>query len=149
MNSFRHWIAPLGAMLAFAGCGTVYEKQNPPVPAAYAERIELTGLKQSPPNDSAARGVAELTVGDDKRMAIRLTVTGMQATYAQLHMGRPGADGIVILRLEKVGENEFASKPGAFLGPGYYDAFKLGNTYLNVLSLRFPEGEIRGQVKGR
>lgn len=135
--------------LALAACGTVYERENPPVPATYSETVRLDGLKSAPPNDSKATGMATISVDERKIMDIRLTVTGMEATYAQLHMGRPGADGLVILRLEKTGANTFASKPGAFLGPGYYDAFKSGNTYLNVLSLRFPEGEIRGQVQGR
>ena len=140
---------PACLALALAACGTVYERENPPGPVAFSQAVALDARQCTPPNDSAATGTAQVSVNAQKVFDIRLTVTGMQPTYAQLHMGRPGADGVVILRLERTGENTFASKPGAFLGPGYYDAFKSGNTYLGVLSLRHPECEIRGQLKGR
>jgi hypothetical protein len=76
-------------------------------------------------------------------------VEGMMATASHIHVGAAGTNGPVAVPFDKSGDSTFASKAGAKFTPEQCDAYKKGNTYVNVHSAANPGGEIRGQLSGR
>ena len=112
-------------------------------------QVALSGKNEVPPNDSTASGTASVRVGSDRSVTVNITVSGMTPTAAHIHQGAAGANGPVIVPLDKTGDNTFASKADAKMTEAQYEAYKAGNTYLNVHSSKYPPGEIRAQLSGR
>ena len=54
--------------------------------------------------------------------------------------------GPVIVTLQKLGDNKFAVPAGAKLTDQQYEAYKVGNLYVNVHSVSHPGGEVRSQI---
>jgi predicted small secreted protein len=127
-----------------AGCNTM---QGMKADAGLGQ-VTLSGRNEVPPNDSSATGTATVRVGSDRSVSVKMTVSGMTPTAAHIHQGAAGANGPVIVPLDKTGDNTFASKADAKMTEAQYEAYKAGNTYLNVHSAKFPPGEIRAQLKG-
>jgi len=111
-----------------------------------AAKLTLTGAGESPPVATSASGTADITVGDDKSVSGSLTYSGMTATASHIHTGAAGANGPVIIPLQKSGDNGFAVPAGAKLTDAQYAAYKSGNLYVNVHSAAHPGGEIRAQL---
>ena len=127
-----------------AGCHTVQGMKED----VHLGRIALSGKNEVPANDSAATGWATVSVGNDRSVKVHITVAGMTPTAAHIHQGAPGANGPVIVPLDKTGDYTFDSKADAKMTDAQYDAYRSGNTYLNVHSAKVPAGEIRVQLKG-
>ena len=146
MNTNR-WFgtAALVAVLGLAGCNTMQGMMG----GSGSQDVTLSGKSEVPPNDSSATGTGTVSVSADRSVKVEVTVSGMAATAAHIHQGAAGANGPVIVPLDKKGDNAFVSKPDAKLTESQYAAYKAGNTYLNVHSARFPPGEIRAQLKGK
>jgi len=146
--------AAVAAALGLAGCDGMPMKNDsggygqPAAPTGQTQEVSLSGKNEVPPNDSAATGKATVWVGADGSVKVQLAVSGMAATAAHIHMGASGANGGVIVPLDKSGDNAFASKPDAKFTPEQLAAFKAGQTYLNVHSAKLPGGELRAQLKG-
>jgi hypothetical protein len=136
----------LAAALALAGCSTMDSLSDKL--SGEGQSVTLTGANEVPPVQTSATGSGHVTVHADKTVKVDLKVSGMQATAAHIHMGAAGANGGVIVPLEKKGDNEFVSKDGAKLTEEQYAAYKAGNTYVNVHSDAHKGGEIRAQLKG-
>jgi hypothetical protein len=136
----------LVAALALAGCGTMDRLSDKL--SGEGQSVTLTGANEVPPVNTSATGTGNVTVRADKTVKVDLKVSGMKPTAAHIHMGAPGANGGVIVPLEKKGDNEFVSKEGAKLTEEQYAAYKAGNTYVNVHSDAHKGGEIRAQLKG-
>jgi hypothetical protein len=128
-----------------AGCNTMQGMLG----GSGTQEVTLSGRSEVPPNDSSATGKGTVTVNADRSVKVEVTYSGMTATAAHIHQGAAGANGPVIVPLDKKGDNAFVSKPDAKLTESQYAAYKAGNTYLNVHSARFPPGEIRAQLQGK
>ena len=113
---------------------------------ALAENVTLSGKNEVPPVDSKAAGSGTVTVNADKTVTAKITVTGMTATAAHIHMAAAGANGPVIVPFTKTADNTFEAAPGAKMTDEQYAAYKAGNTYVNVHTAKNPNGEIRGQL---
>jgi hypothetical protein len=137
----------LATALALAGCSTMESMSDKMTGAG--EKVSLSGGHEVPPTQTSATGSGTVTVHADKTVKVDLKVSGMQATAAHIHMGAMGANGPVIVPLEKKGGDEFVSKEGAKLTDEQYTAYKAGNTYVNVHSDKYKGGEIRAQLKGQ
>ena len=128
----------LGAIAAFGALASL---------PALAQTITLSGANEVPPVTSTAAGSGTVTVKDDGSVSAKITVSGMTATAAHIHMAAAGANGPVIVPFTKTGDNTFEAAAGAKMSPEQLAAYKAGNTYVNVHSAANPGGEVRAQLK--
>ena len=92
---------------------------------------------------------ATVNIAADRSVTVTLSVLDMAPTAAHIHEGAPGANGPVIVPLNKISEQAFVAPPNAQLTEAQYNAYKAGNLYINVHSAKFPGGEVRAQIAGR
>jgi hypothetical protein len=141
--------AILVAAVALAACTTMESLSNKMSgKSSSGEHVLLTGANEVPPVQTGAKGDASVTVAEDRSVKVDLRVVGMTPTAAHIHLGAAGANGPVIVPLEKKGDHEFVTKDGARLTDDQYQAYKSGRTYVNVHSAEHKAGEIRAQLKG-
>lgn len=130
----------------------------------------LTGDAERPtPNDSRAQGQAVFQLSaDGSELQFRLNVANIiDVTQAHIHMGPVDGTGGIVAWLYPsepplelipgrtqgtLGEGTItaASLMGALEGEplsALVEAMEAGNTYVNVHTLAFPPGEIRGQIR--
>ena len=116
--------------------------------SSQGEQVALSGKHEVPANDSSASGSGTVSVAADGAVKVHVTVKGMEATAAHIHVAAAGANGPVAIPLEKQGADTFVSKADAKMNAEQLAAYRAGRTYLNVHSAKFPNGEIRAQLKG-
>jgi hypothetical protein len=108
----------------------------------------LSGAEEVPPTGSAATGTATLIIDPMSRAASgSLTVSGINANAAHVHIGAPGVNGPIIVPLTSTSPNVWTVPPNTTLSADNYKAYKQGNLYFNAHSIQFPNGEIRGQIR--
>ena len=112
------------------------------------ETVTLSGSNEVPAAATSAKGTGSVTVGRDRAVSAKITVTGMTATAAHIHEAAAGSNGPVIVPFTKTGDNTFVAPEGAKMTEAQYDAWKAGRTYVNVHSAQYPGGEVRAQLKG-
>ena len=134
-------ISLASAMVILAGCSHMMHGDG-------MQHVTLSGGNEVPAVTTSASGNGMVTVNADRSVRANVTVTGMSATAAHIHMGAPGANGPVIVPFTKSGDNTFVAPDGAKMTDDQYEAYKRGNTYVNVHSARNPGGEVRAQLKG-
>jgi hypothetical protein len=144
----RTTIAFLVAAALAGGCTQMHNMMYGDSKSA-SETVSLSGSNEVPAVTSSASGNATVTVNSDRSVTGRITVSGMTATAAHIHQGAPGANGPVIVPFVLQGDNNFVAREGAKMTEEQYNAYKSGNTYVNVHSAKNPGGEIRAQLKGR
>ena len=138
------------ALLAFtlaAGCAQVSNMMHGEGKSS-GESVHLSGSNEVPSVTSSASGSGTVTVHSDRTVTARITVRDMNATAAHIHQGAPGSNGPVIVPFVKEGDSTFVAPAGAKMTEEQYNAYKSGNTYVNVHSAKNPGGEIRAQLKG-
>lgn len=122
---------------------------------------DLSGANETDPNDSDATGSA-LVDATASSVSYSLSASGgtEEFTQAHIHMGAANADGDVMAFLFNAGSGNSdatISENGAIvesdlLGPASGDMslflqyIATGQAYVNVHSLTYPAGEIRGQL---
>src|SRR5689334_19998872 len=97
-------LAMLTAAVLAAGCSPMSDMMRSDSKGG-SENVTLTGSNEVPPVTSPASGTANITVKSDHTVSGRITVTGMTATAAHIHVGAPGANGPVIVPFVKEGDN--------------------------------------------
>lgn len=108
----------------------------------------MNAAQEVPTNASIATGVGTLVIDPATRAASGgITLTGMTATMAHIHLGAPGVNGGVIIGLVSAGAGVWNVPANAVLTAEQFKAFKQGNLYFNAHSAAFPGGEIRGQIR--
>ena len=112
------------------------------------EAVTLSGANEVPAVSTSAAGTGSVTVGRDRSVKARISVTGMNATAAHIHSGAAGTNGPVIVPFTKSADNTFVAADGATMTEEQYEAWKAGRTYVNVHSAANPGGEVRAQLKG-
>ena len=100
--------------------------------------------------ESAATGEAHAWLGDDDRVRIEMVFGGLEsgATGAGLFAGRATENGDLVAELD-VGTGQAAARLDDIeiaLSPGVAEQMRLGETYLQVETLEYPDGAIRGQL---
>lgn len=152
MNKNANIVGLAGALvlaLAIGGCSAMDKMGEKMSGSSGGEKVTLSGANEVPPVQTSATGTGTVTVNSDKTVKVDLKVSGMQPTAAHIHMGAAGANGPVIVPLQKQGADEFVSAAGAKLSDDQYEAYKAGRTYVNVHSDTHKGGEIRAQLRGR
>ena len=129
-------------------------------------RVQLSGSEEVPLVDTKASGSAEFTAPHFDSIIYSVNVSNMDnITAAHIHSGKTGANGPILVTLYKTespssepingiltsGNITNADLEGPMAGKTLIDLTKvmeLGETYVNVHSEEYPNGEIRGQIQG-
>jgi hypothetical protein len=82
----------------------------------------------------------------DRSVSGSVMTSGVAGTAAHIHLGVPGENGPVIIPLNRTADNTWSVPASIRLNDTQYEAFRLGNLYVNVHSAANPGGEIRGQL---
>lgn len=108
----------------------------------------LSAVEEVPANSSTATGTGTLVVDPATRAASgSITLSGITATAAHIHLGAAGVNGPVNITLTSAGGGVFNVPAGTVLTAAQLLAYKQGNLYYNAHSATFPGGEIRGQIR--
>jgi len=142
MRTGTSGFALAAAIVVVTGCASIDY-------AATGQQVRLWGSNEVPPVTTQAYGTGVVNVGADRGVSVTLSVIDMAPTAAHIHEGAAGANGPVIVPLQRISENAFVAPDGAKLTEAQYTAYKAGNLYVNVHSAKFPNGEVRAQLAGR
>jgi hypothetical protein len=116
----------------------------------------MDGAQEVPANASTATGSASMIYdsGAHKLASLVVTVTGIDladVTGFHIHAGAPGVDGPIIVDLLSFGSFVSFGSSIAYIASNIPFAFEAdllaGNTYLNLHTVAFQDGEIRGQLR--
>jgi hypothetical protein len=132
-------------------------------PAKEKAKANLAGNNEIPPASTTAEGVAKLKVKESK-IEYKINITGISAAKgAHIHLGKTNENGEVVVNL--LTKNGVKKTPsgmyingtikdtnlsGPMKGKSLSDlvsAMDSGDTYVNVHTEKFPNGEIRGQIE--
>lgn len=126
----------------------------------------LSGREETPPVMTAGSGNAQVLVNDSQSaLFTRLNVANLRnIILAHIHLGRPGVAGPIVVLLLDTRAMPFNVGPlrpivnrmstsADLIGPlagmplsALVAQMRAGNTYINVHTTQFPDGEIRGQL---
>ena len=134
--------AVLAGTLGASGCAQMQME-------ATGQQVRLWGSNEVPPVTTQAYGTGVVNIATNRSVSVTLSVLDMAPTAAHIHEGAAGANGPVIVTLTKISERDFVAPPNAQLTEAQYNAYKAGNTYVNVHSAKYPGGEVRAQLSGR
>jgi hypothetical protein len=129
------------------GAATVWVIGNTGAALANEITVTLSGQNEIPPVTTPATGTGTLTVGPDKSISGKVTVSGMTTTVAHIHQAAAGSNGAIIIPLTKTSDNVWVVPTGARLTDAQYESYKAGMLYFNIHSEAHKSGEIRGQIK--
>ncbi len=108
-----------------------------------------TGAQEVASNGSAASGRGFVTYDPtSRRIEGSLTLSGMSATLAHIHMAAAGVNGPVAVGLAETsaGSGVWAVPAATTLSAAQAQALLADGMYYNAHSAAFPGGEIRGQL---
>jgi CHRD domain len=131
------WAGAGTAAMVLAGCATMMSPGS----------LMLSGANEVPPVNTSASGSGSFTVGMDKSVSGSVTTTGIAGTAAHIHVGAAGKNGPVAVPLTKTSDATWSAAAGAKLTDAQYEAYKAGETYVNVHSAANKGGEIRAQLR--
>jgi len=142
------WLSSVSvAALLAAGCAQQSAQPQMASAAPSGSNVMLSGNQEVPPVSTAATGTGIITVLMDRSVSGSVTTSGVAGSAAHIHLAAPGQNGPVIVPLNKTGDNVWSVPPAIRLNDAQYEAYRLGNLYVNVHSAANPGGEIRGQIK--
>lgn len=134
-----HGLSLFGAAVLLAGCATMGGGDT--------LQVRITGAEEVPPVNTSASGSGTTTVSEDRSVSGSFKTQGATFAAAHIHEGAAGANGPVIIPLQKTGDNEWAVPAGAKLTESQYSSYKAGRLYVNFHSAQYKGGEIRGQLR--
>jgi hypothetical protein len=130
-----------GAALAIAGSASA---------DLYVFTAILSGLNEVPPNGSPATGISMGTYDSGANFfEMDTNASGFVAnvTAAHIHVAPPGVAGPVLHPLSgATGSTSFTSHDTRITSTNEENDFLAGLWYVNIHSLEFPGGEVRGQL---
>ena len=142
------WLSSVSvAALLAAGCAQQSAQQQMASAAPSGSNVTLSGNQEVPPVSTAATGSGTIAVLMDRSVSGSVTTSGVAGAAAHIHLAAPGQNGPVIVPLNKTGDNVWSVPPAIRLNDAQYEAYRLGNLYVNVHSAANPGGEIRGRIK--
>ncbi len=123
-------------------------EDDPPSTAATLSAT-MSGDQEPTPAATGALGIGTLTLTLPSRaVSGGITINGMTATAAHVHIGDTGVNGAVIVPLTETaaGSGIWSVAAGTTLTEEQATAFGVGGLYFNAHSTENPGGEIRGQI---
>jgi hypothetical protein len=132
-------IAAGSLALLLAGCGSM-------MMADKGVHVDLGGSQEVPPVSVDGTGSGTITVSSDGSVSGSVTTNNVAGVAAHIHMGAIGANGPVIVPLQKTAPNVWSVPKGAKLSDMQMAAYKRGDLYVNVHTAAHRGGEVRGQI---
>ena len=150
-QSFRlsgplNWIAAGVLAVSLAACSS--GSDDPPSTTATLS-ASLSGDQEPTPTVTGALGTGTLSLTSPSReLSGAISLNGMTATAAHVHLGDIGVNGAVIVPLAETaaGSGMWAVPPNTVVTEAQATAFAAGGLYFNAHSTENPGGEIRGQI---
>jgi len=139
-------VAVLSAVLLLSACSTYQSVVPDWMPGSGAIKVSLSGAEEVPPVKVPGSGTGSFRVAEDGGLSGSIATKDVQGTMAHIHRGAKGANGPVIVPLDKNGDT-YSVPAGRKLTPQQIEDLKAGNLYVNVHSNRFKGGEVRGQLQ--
>ena len=106
----------------------------------------LNGTQEVPPNGTAATGVATITLNANGSLTYNVTVTGMTGNAAHFHEAPFGSGVPGSIEVPLVGGPTTWSGTSLPLAAEQIEKLQTKQWYVNVHSVAFPGGQIRGQI---
>jgi hypothetical protein len=142
MNKLIAKLILAGAALALSACSSMPDW----MPGSGALKVNLSGAEEVPPLNVPGSGSGSFRVADDGTITGSVTTKDVQGTMAHIHRGAKGANGPVIVPLDKKGDT-YSVPAGRKLTPEQIADLKAGRLYVNVHTERNKGGEVRGQLQ--
>jgi hypothetical protein len=137
------WFLAGALALGLVACGG--DGGGSQIVAAYTAR--LSGDQEVPPTVTGATGTGGLTLETPSNVVSgSITIEGMTATAAHIHVGDVGVNGPIIVTLTQTSPGVWAVPPGTSLTEAQVALLNAGGLYFNAHSTALPNGEIRGQI---
>jgi predicted small secreted protein len=146
MNKLIAKLVLLLAAAALAACSTIQGAMPDWMPGSGAIKVNLTGSEEVPPLSVPGSGAGSFRVAEDGTITGSVTTKDVQGTMAHIHRGAKGANGPVIVPLDKKGDT-YSVPAGRKLTPEQIADLKAGRLYVNVHTDRNKGGEVRGQLQ--
>jgi hypothetical protein len=110
-------------------------------------KVTLSGDQEIPPVTTPATGSGTITVGEDKSVSGKVTISGITPLVAHIHEAPAGNNGPIVIPLTKTSDTVWVIPAGAKLTDAQYASYKAGNLYYNFHTEAHKSGEIRGQIR--
>ena len=121
---------------------------SPAVAETTAFTVELNGSSQVPPTDSKASGKGDFTYDDtSKKLTWTITYWGLSDKAKSAHLHGPASEGANGDTMITVSPLQSPIKGAAILKDNQAKALTGGDMYIDVHSAKYPDGEIRGQLR--
>src|SRR5687768_1491614 len=131
----------LAMIAALAACKSMPDW----MPGSGAVKVNLTGTEEVPPLSVPGSGSGSFRVADDGTITGSVTTKDVAGTMAHIHRGAKGANGPIVVPLDKNGDT-YTVPAGRKLTADQMKDWKAGNLYVNVHTNRNKGGEVRGQL---
>ncbi|UUZ78282.1 CHRD domain-containing protein [Polaromonas sp. P1(28)-13] len=139
------WALAGALALALVACG--FGDDSLPTSTTTVLAASLSGDQEVPPTITGALGTGTLSlVSPSRAISGSITLDGMTATEAHIHVGDTGFNGPIIVPLTQTAPGTWSVPAGATLTESQATAFAAGGLYYNAHSVANPGGEIRGQI---
>lgn len=110
-----------------------------------AMKADLKSSDEVPPNDSPGSGTAEVTLDTDaNKVSWKITHQGLTGDATAAHFHGPAKAGENAGPVVDISAN--TAEGSADVPAEQIEMIRGGNTYLNIHTAQYPDGEIRGQV---
>lgn len=142
MKILARILAMSALIVAFVSCDDDDEDNTTETTTFVAN---LTGNSEVPPNASTATGTATLVLNEDtNKFTITVPYSGVAATDAHIHKGAVGVSGSAVFPFTVTASP--LTLTDVTLTAQQEADLKAGLYYVNIHSVAFPDGEIRGQL---
>jgi hypothetical protein len=135
-----------GAALALSACSSMQSVMPDWMPGSGAIKVTLSGAEEVPALNVPGSGSGSFRVAEDGTLTGSVTTKDVAGTMAHIHRAAKGANGPVIVPLEKKGDT-YSVPTGRRLTPAQIEDLKAGRLYVNVHTARYKGGEVRGQLQ--
>ncbi|AYA37906.1 CHRD domain-containing protein [Hymenobacter oligotrophus] len=133
----------LAGLMATAACNDSNDDDN--TPTTMQASATLNGSQEVPANNSAATGTMTGTYDKSTRtLTYTVTYQGFTPAAGHIHQAPPGQNGGVIVPFSSVATSPIRGT--ATLTEADAASLMAGNTYVNLHSSTYPNGEIRGNI---
>ena len=109
---------------------------------------DLNGTSQVAPTDSKAKGKGNFLYDNtSKKLTWTITYWGLSDKAKEAHLHGPASEGANADKMITVSPLQSPIKGAAILTEEQVKALTGGDMYFDVHSAKYPDGEIRGQLK--